>query len=71
MVSLCLSWTMRVTHRLEGSDVLISVREEVLLGVVDGHASVDRFRERRVLHDGHAVVGAVAMLEEHDCSPVV
>lgn len=62
---------IEVTYGLKGSDVFISVGEEILLRVVDGHASVDTVRQSRVLHNGHAVVRAVTMLEEHDGSPVV
>jgi len=58
-------------HRLEGGNLLVAVRVKVLLGVVDGHASVDAVGERRVLHDGHALVRAVGVLEEHDGGPVV
>ena len=59
------------TYRLKGSNLLVSVGIEILLGVVDGHAAVDAVGQGRVLHDGDALVGAVGVLEEHDGRPVV
>ena len=50
---------------------MVTVRVEVLLGVINGHAAVDAVGQRRVLHDGHAFVRAVGVLEEHDSRPVV
>lgn len=40
----------------EGCDLLIAIRVEVLLSVVDGHTPVDAVGESRVLHDGHTLV---------------
>ena len=63
-------WTAP-THGLECSDLLVSVGVEVLLGVVDGHATVDAVGQSSVLHDRDPLVGAVLVLEKHDGSPVV
>lgn len=61
-----------MSHRLERCDLLVAVRVEVLLRVVDGHAVVDAVRQRGILHEGHSLVRAVGrVLEEHDGRPVV
>ena len=59
------------TYRLEGSNLLVSVRVKVLLRIVDGHAAIYTVGQSRILHDGHTLVGAILMLEEHDGRPVV
>lgn len=59
------------TYRLEGGNLLVAVRVKVLLRVVDGHATIDTVGQSRVLHNGHTLVGAVGVLEEHDGRPVV
>ena len=50
---------------------MVPVVEEVLLGVVDGHATVDAVWQGSVLHDRDTLVGAIGVLEEHDGGPVV
>ena len=50
---------------------MVAVGVEILLRVVNSHASVDGGRQGRVLHDRYTLVGAVRVLEEHDGSPVV
>ena len=59
------------TYRREGSNLLVPVGIEVLLGVVDSHATIDAVRQGSVLHDRDTLVGAVGVLEEHDGGPVV
>lgn len=59
------------TYRLERSDLLVAVREKVLLRIVDGHATIDTVGQCRILHDGHTFVGAVGVLEEQNGRPVV
>jgi hypothetical protein len=55
---------------LKRSDLLVSVGVEVLLDVVDSHATCERTKERvRIL--GDALVRAVAVLEVHHSGPIV
>ena len=42
-----------------------------MLRIINSHASVNPIRQRRVLHDGHPLVRAVGVLEEHHSRPVV
>lgn len=49
----------------EGSNLLISVAVEILLGVVDGHAAVDAVGQSSVLHNRDTLVRAVLVFEEH------
>jgi hypothetical protein len=51
--------------------VLVSVRVEVLLRVIDGHATVDTSWQGIVLHDRYLVVRAIRVLKEKHGSPVV
>jgi len=51
--------------------LLITITVEILLRIVDSHATVDAVGQSTVLHNGYPFVGAVRMLKEHGCSPVV
>ena len=55
----------------ERRNLLVPIAVKVLLRIVYRHAAVDAIRQRRVLHNRHALVRAVCVLEEHGCSPVV
>jgi len=59
------------THWWESSNELLSIGVEVLLGVVDGHTTIDTSRQGIVRHDRNTLVGAVLVLEEEHSSPVV
>lgn len=43
----------------KSSDEFVSIAAEVLLGIVDGHATLDTGGQRVIRHDGNALVGAV------------
>lgn len=60
-----------VTDLWESSDLLISIRVEILLSVVDGHSTIDTVGQGSVLHDRHPLIAAVLVLEEHSSGPVV
>lgn len=57
--------------RCESSHFDITIGTEILLRVVDRHATVDWSGECAVLHEWDALIGAILVLEEHDCSPIV
>jgi hypothetical protein len=55
----------------ESSNFLVSVATEILLCVVDSHSTVNAVRKSGILHDRNTLVGAVVVLEEHGCSPII
>jgi len=58
------------SYRLEGSDLLVAVRVERLLKVIDSHPSLQVTQESiGILR--HALVGPITRLEVHDSGPVV
>ena len=60
----------RGSYRLEGCNLLFAVRAEVVLQIVDRHAPSQRTEQGiRVLW--HALIRPVAVLEVHDCGPIV
>lgn len=62
--------TQMGTHGLESSNFLVSIRVEVLLDVVDGHAARQGPKQRvGILRD--AMIRAVARLEVHNGGPIV
>jgi len=61
----------RVTYWLECGHLQVTIGVEVLLGVVDGHSTIDAVGEGSVLHDGYALVGTIGVLEVHGGGPVV
>ena len=65
------SHTKRWTHWLESCNLLVAIRIEILLCVIDCHSTIDTVWQCSVLHDGNTLVCAVCVLEEHCCGPVV
>jgi hypothetical protein len=62
---------IQAAYLWESSNLLVAIAVEVLLCVVDSHAAVDTVRKSGILHDRNTLVGAVLVLEEHGCSPII
>lgn len=58
-------------HLGKGRNLLVAVRVEILLGIINGHSSVDSIWQSSILHNGHALIAAIRMFEEHGSRPVV
>lgn len=56
-------------YRWERRNLLVAVRAEVLLSIVDCHSTINGSRQSSVLHDRDLLEGAVLVPEKHRRSP--
>jgi hypothetical protein len=71
VISEALTQGLLYTYWLECGDVLVPVRVEILLGIIDRHSAIDASRQRIIRHDWNTLVCAVLMFEEQHSSPVI
>jgi hypothetical protein len=61
-----------MAYRWERRDLLVPIRVEVLLSIIDRHTPIDTIGKRSILHDGHTLIRSICrVLEEHRRGPVV